>query len=636
MTGSTVTAEAGGGNVSVGLDAEAIATSLDGKRRGAGWRARCPAHDDHSPSLDIDTGDDGRPLVICRAGCTQDAVIAALRLRGTWNERQAHHADTVDNQARAWAQANAPQGATLVAMHTYQRADGSTDFHVARYRDNGGKQIRPVMKGANGYTFKRPPHEQTPLYRLPDIYGSKGEVVVTEGESCADVLASIGLTATTSGGAQSARRADWSPLKGRDVVVWPDHDQPGAKYGDEVVKAVLAAGARRVRVINVEHLQLEASGDAVDWLKAHCAAGPADVLALEMREIADKREPRILVTAGDILDNPRAVNWLIEGYKERETFGLFVGPFGVGKTAINISEAVHIACGMPIHGSAVAGGWVVYVIGEGIGGLPRRLAAKQAQIGQPIPRDRLVFSRSAVRFLDANQIAALTDDIDILADRRGEPPIAIYVDTLARNLGADENSSQDVSAFVESADALKTRYGATVTVIHHPGHADAKRARGAYVLPAAADFIYLAEKAGDGVVRVRCDKAKDHEPPEPVHYRLTGVPLRIGDQECSGVAAAECEPADEPRTSGLGGTQAAMLDVLRTEFQQRRQNLIDSGYNPDGARVTAQEWRDAGMRSHAIGPDRRAFHKVKASLHGRGAIEITGTFVAPRDEENVS
>ena len=44
------------------------------------FMARCPAHDDHDPSLSISEGDDGRALVHCHAGCTVDAVLAVLGL----------------------------------------------------------------------------------------------------------------------------------------------------------------------------------------------------------------------------------------------------------------------------------------------------------------------------------------------------------------------------------------------------------------------------------------------------------------------------------------------------------------------------------------------------------------------------
>ena len=55
-----------------------------GHKVGDRWLALCPAHDDHNASLNISDGRDGKVLVKCWAGCTQDSVIAALRARGLW------------------------------------------------------------------------------------------------------------------------------------------------------------------------------------------------------------------------------------------------------------------------------------------------------------------------------------------------------------------------------------------------------------------------------------------------------------------------------------------------------------------------------------------------------------------------
>ena len=68
--------------------AEIIADALHAKRTGPGrWMARCPAHDDRTPSLSI-TERNGSVLVHCFAGCRQSEVIEALRARGLWPERK--------------------------------------------------------------------------------------------------------------------------------------------------------------------------------------------------------------------------------------------------------------------------------------------------------------------------------------------------------------------------------------------------------------------------------------------------------------------------------------------------------------------------------------------------------------------
>jgi len=58
-----------------------VLSRLDRVRRsGKGWLARCPAHDDHTPSLSISEAADGRVLLRCHAGCETEAVVWALGL----------------------------------------------------------------------------------------------------------------------------------------------------------------------------------------------------------------------------------------------------------------------------------------------------------------------------------------------------------------------------------------------------------------------------------------------------------------------------------------------------------------------------------------------------------------------------
>lgn len=48
------------------------------KSDGDGWMALCPTHDDTRPSLSVDTGDDGRVLLNCFAGCETDEIVRSL------------------------------------------------------------------------------------------------------------------------------------------------------------------------------------------------------------------------------------------------------------------------------------------------------------------------------------------------------------------------------------------------------------------------------------------------------------------------------------------------------------------------------------------------------------------------------
>lgn len=61
--------------------AEFISRLVGAKQTAPGrWLARCPAHDDKSPSLSVREADDGRTLLTCFAGCDAGAVAGAVGL----------------------------------------------------------------------------------------------------------------------------------------------------------------------------------------------------------------------------------------------------------------------------------------------------------------------------------------------------------------------------------------------------------------------------------------------------------------------------------------------------------------------------------------------------------------------------
>jgi hypothetical protein len=57
------------------------------------WIAKCPAHEDRSPSLSVRETEDGRVLLHCFAGCANGDVLAALGLRMSdlFDRPLAHH-----------------------------------------------------------------------------------------------------------------------------------------------------------------------------------------------------------------------------------------------------------------------------------------------------------------------------------------------------------------------------------------------------------------------------------------------------------------------------------------------------------------------------------------------------------------
>lgn len=173
-------------------------------------------------------------------------------------------------------------------LFAYTGADGAALFWRIRCKrpESGDKWIRPMHSNGHGFALGEPEFpDGKPLYRLHELASRPGEpVIVTEGENCADALAKLGLAATTSGGAGSADAADWSPLAGRAVTIWPDNDAAGEGYAQAVAEKLRPLGCT-VRIIEAAKLGLPAKGDAVDWLRdAHPGATAADVWGLPVVE----------------------------------------------------------------------------------------------------------------------------------------------------------------------------------------------------------------------------------------------------------------------------------------------------------------------------------------------------------------
>ena len=139
------------------------------------------------------------------------------------------------------------------AWWAYHNGTGQPVAVVYRFDTGEGKEYRPydLVTGRWGAPTWRP------LYRLPSIAASRDRVILVEGEKCADALARFGLVATTgSGGANGIGKTDLSPLKGRDVIIWPDADAAGARYAKDGGEALRNVGAASVRVAPIDTTSL--------------------------------------------------------------------------------------------------------------------------------------------------------------------------------------------------------------------------------------------------------------------------------------------------------------------------------------------------------------------------------------------
>jgi putative DNA primase/helicase len=134
------------------MSAADLARHLGGRKSGArSWSCRCPAHNDKNPSLSITEGGDGKILVHCHAGCSQDAVLDALRNRGlSWRNggeaitpelrrivtqwREHDEPDTAALVNRLWAEGVDPAGTVAEEYLTARRITLAPELGVVALR----------------------------------------------------------------------------------------------------------------------------------------------------------------------------------------------------------------------------------------------------------------------------------------------------------------------------------------------------------------------------------------------------------------------------------------------------------------------------------------------------------------------
>lgn len=133
------------------------------------------------------------------------------------------------------------------AKWDYHDAAGKLIAVVYRYDPPGRKkEFRPW----DAKRRKMAPPEPRPLYNQPGMKDA-AQVVLVEGEKCAQALIDTGVVATTAmhGANAPVEKTDWSPLAGKSVLIWPDRDKPGWEYATQASQAILSVGAKSCYIL---------------------------------------------------------------------------------------------------------------------------------------------------------------------------------------------------------------------------------------------------------------------------------------------------------------------------------------------------------------------------------------------------
>jgi len=552
------------------MQAEQIAKALgNAKRVGKGWLASCPlpthgqGHGDKNPSLSISDGEDGKPLFKCHSGCDQHQLFHAIRDYGLLPEIEKR------DPLASIKPLPALQAPVLEHEWVYVDEDGEPLYVKQRFKTGTSKgkdyrQARINKDGSRSYSLG---DCRIVPYRFPELLNAKTAgraIYLVEGEKAADALVEIGAIATSAhAGSGSWPQEITQYFAGATVVMLPDNDLAGWKYA-KLVAAALTPVVKSLRIVDLPVIY--PTDDAWEWV--HVYGGTRQQLA----ELAKQAQP---ITSADDVTIPEGllasaevvapatpnatnetapgnvhqetdktykpfkieswqsvkdepVNWLVQDVIPERSFVALYGPPASFKSFIAMDIAECIASGRPWLGKEINGtGPVLYIAGEGHGGIGARIAAIKQHHNTP-DSAQLYVVRSMINLRSSvDDFTNLILAIDELVQLIGVQLRMIVIDTLARAFGGgNENSSDDMGAFIQATGKIQNRYKCSLMLLHHAGKDTTKGLRGHSSLLGAVDTqmeIIRFPQTREGLILM--SKQKDGE--DGQNYGFEAIEVEI-------------------------------------------------------------------------------------------------------------
>ena len=255
----------------------------------------CMAHEDTNESLQV-----SKDFAYCHACGKHFDVIELHRLRYGSDYKTAvlelaeHYGIPIEKPS---TKERAPKGKPKLVRHfSYESEDGKVLYQTERkdYGPGVDKDILqrspdPERPGEWRYTLK---DVRLVPYRLPAMIASQ-EIWIVEGEQCADDLASLGLSGTTT----PLGAGKWPKLcrehgmqkhfEGKDCYILPDNDGPGEKHAEDICRSLVGI-ARTLKRIQLPGLPPK--GDVSDFIEQH-SPEEARRLLLELADATPKYNP---------------------------------------------------------------------------------------------------------------------------------------------------------------------------------------------------------------------------------------------------------------------------------------------------------------------------------------------------------
>ncbi len=244
-------------------------------KNGSGYKARCPSHDDKTPSLSIKLGDAGNVLLFCHAGCKIDEISAAIEVKV---------GELFPTKSKPITKSR------IVATYDYRNENRDVLYQKVRYDPKKFEHRKP--DGDGGWIWKLGDVRRVP-FRLPELLEGLREgspiVCLCEGEKDAITVSQLGYIATNL---KDWRNEFTGFLQNCHVRIIRDHDSAGVKLAERAAH-LIKGNVKSVTVIDPfdgQPMPKDHGPDISDWIALGNSTKEFDVLLTGKDELDSDSE----------------------------------------------------------------------------------------------------------------------------------------------------------------------------------------------------------------------------------------------------------------------------------------------------------------------------------------------------------
>lgn len=527
---------------------------------------------------------------------------------------------------------------------SYTNTDEEIIYQVVRIDDAGEKKYFQQKLTSDGNLIKNMVGVTPVPYRLPELIQSTETVFIVEGEKCADALAGLGLTATTNHGGAGK----WWPslnefFEGRDVVIIPDNDEPGRNHAVKVAQC-LNGTAHAIKILPLPNLRPK--GDIYDWI----AQGGTKVELLDLVAATDFYKSELTTATIDVVHEPqhneiedlpvfgfnqleeKTVSWLVDNLIPMKSFIALYGRPGSFKSFVALYLATMIGAGKQAFDRSCTSGDVVYVICEGSAGFKLRVDALKKKYDVLDADVYFIPAQINLRSTDQDRKKLIST-----IKSRGIDPVLVVIDTLARAFaGGNENTSEDMGAFIRQISYIQEELSASVMIVHHSGKDETRGQRGHSSLLGAVDTeleisrISKSKSDRSGVLTVT--KQKDGQDNITAGFQMDVVSVGLIDTNKSSLVVVPAQADDlqnKPEKKSLAGQTKLAFEALHKAIDQDGKKVTNTQIPEDILCVEEKYWQHMfyAMRPGELQTKRKAFDRAATTLQENQWIRIWDSLV---------